>query len=211
MLAEVDALAEEVERIREEAAAARERLERLPGERAAARVEREEARALAAGRHEAQEAAAAALAKAEAEAGRDEAWIVEARREELRARDLLSSAERRAERARADEDRLEGEKAALAQTVQELAERARRLADELARRPGLSETAGPPAEAGPAELAAWATETRAALFVARGRLASEREAVIRQANELGALVLGEPLTAQSAALVARRVEELRQR
>ena len=209
MLGEVDALAEEVERIREAAAAARERLERLPGERAAARVERKEAEALAAGRHEAQEAAAAALAKAEA--GRDEARIAEARREELRARDLLSSAERRAERARADEERLEGEEAALAQTVQELAERARRLADELARRPGLSETAGPPAEAGPAELGAWATETRAALFVARGRLASEREAVIRQANELGALVLGEPLTAQSAALVARRVEELRHR
>jgi chromosome segregation ATPase len=209
VLAELDALAEEVERIREEAAAAGERLERLPGERAAARAEREEAEALAAERRETHEAAAAALAKAEA--GRDDARIAEARREELRARDLLRSAERRAERARADEERLEGEEAALAQTVQEFAERARRLADELARRPGLSETAAPPAEAGPAELAAWATETRAALFVARGRLASEREAVIRQANELGALVLGEPLTAQSAARVARRVEELRQR
>ena len=205
MLAELDGLAAEVERIRAEAAATVERLELLPGERAAAGTEREEAEAAVAERREAHRAAADALAGTEA--GRDEARAAEARRGEVRARDLLRSAERRAERARAEEERLEAEEEALARTAEELDRRARALADELARRPGLSEVAPPPDGAGPAGLAAWATETRAALFVARGRLASEREAVIRQANELGALVLGEPLTAQSAALVARRVEE----
>ncbi|MDQ3857803.1 MAG: hypothetical protein M3327_05050, partial [Actinomycetota bacterium] len=74
---------------------------------------------------------------------------------------------------------------------------------------GLGSAAG--AEAGPtlADVARWATEARAALFVARGRLAAEREALIRQANELGTVVLGEPLASQSAALVARRVEVAR--
>jgi hypothetical protein len=47
---------------------------------------------------------------------------------------------------------------------------------------------------------------RASLFVARGQVAAEREAVIRQANELGAVALGEPLTSASAAVVTRRVE-----
>ena len=205
MLAELDGLAAEVELIRAEAAATVERLERLPGEQAAARTEREEAEAAVAERREAHRAAAEELAQAEG--GRDDTRAAEARRAELRARDLLRSAERRAERVGADEERLEAEGAALARGAGELDRRARALADELARRPGLSDSAPPPEGAGPAGPAAWATETRAALFVARGRLASEREAVIRQANELGALVLGEPLTAQSAALVARRVEE----
>ena len=71
--------------------------------------------------------------------------------------------------------------------------------------------AAPPDDAAPADLATWATEARAALFVARGRLAAERDAVIRQANELAALVLGEPLSVQSAGLVARRVEQSRPR
>ena len=52
----------------------------------------------------------------------------------------------------------------------------------------------------------WAGRARAALFVARGGLAAERDAVVRQANELGALVLGEPLTAGGPASVARRIE-----
>ena len=205
VLAELDGLAAEVELIRAEAAATVDRLERLPGERAAAQTEREEAEATVAERLEAHRAAADELAQAEA--GRGDSRAAEARRAEVRARDLLRSAERRAGRARAEEERLEAEKQALARRADDLDRRSRTLADELARRPGLSEVAPPPDGAGPAGLAPWTTETRAALFVARGRLASEREAVIRQANELGALVLGEPLTAQSAALVARRVEE----
>jgi hypothetical protein len=204
VLAELDGLAAEVELIRVEAAAAVDRLERLPGERAAVGTEREEGEAAVTGRREAHRQATEALAQAES--GRDEAQAAEARRAEVRARDLLSSAERRAERARAEEERLEAEEQALAHGAEELDRRAAALAAELARRPGLPEVTSPRGDAGPAGLAAWATETRAALFVARGRLASEREAVIRQANELGALVLGEPIVAASAADVARRVD-----
>jgi hypothetical protein len=44
------------------------------------------------------------------------------------------------------------------------------------------------------------------LLVARSQLAAERDAVLRQANELGAVLLGEALPPTSAAAVARRVE-----
>lgn len=205
MLAELDDLAAEVERVREEAAKLADRLERLPGERVAAQAAREQAEAVAAERREAHRAAEAELA--DAEQRRDEARIAAARRDELRARDLFHSAERRLERARAEEERLDGEEPAVREAAGKLAERARALAAALAERPALADVASPPDGATPADLAGWATEARAALFVARGRLAAEREAVIRQANELGALILGEPLTAQSAALVARRVAE----
>ena len=52
-------------------------------------------------------------------------------------------------------------------------------------------------------------EARAALLVARSSLASQRDAVIRQANELGSLVLGEPLAARSPADVARLLADRR--
>jgi hypothetical protein len=55
-------------------------------------------------------------------------------------------------------------------------------------------------------VAEWGTRARAALLVARGQVAAERDAVVRQAAELGALLLGEALPATSAAGVARRVE-----
>ncbi len=89
------------------------------------------------------------------------------------------------------------EEAAAAREAHELRERAARV------------EADPPAGESLEELAAWATETRAALYVRRAQVAAQREAAIRQANELGSALLGEPLVAQSAALVARRVEEAR--
>ncbi|MDQ3891244.1 MAG: hypothetical protein M3312_11945, partial [Actinomycetota bacterium] len=76
-------------------------------------------------------------------------------------------------------------------------------------RPQLAEHGGAAPGPGLAGVSTWATSARAALFVARGGLVSEREAVIRQANELGALVLGEPLTSATPSLVARRIEEMR--
>ncbi len=59
---------------------------------------------------------------------------------------------------------------------------------------------------GPQALADWGTQARAALLVARNQLATERDAVVRQALELGALLLGETLPQTSAAQVGRRVE-----
>ena len=125
-----------------------ERLELLPAERAAARAAREDAEAAVAERREAHRAAVEELAQAEA--GRDEARAAEGRRAEVRARDLLRSAERRAERARAEEERLTAEEQALVRGANDLERRARTLADELARRPGLSEVASPPDHDAPA-------------------------------------------------------------
>jgi hypothetical protein len=207
VLAGLDALAEEVEAVRAEAARLGERQAAVPGELAAARAAREAAGVAVAERSEAHGTAVAALADAESRG--EEARVATARRDEVRAHDLVHSAERRLERARADEDRLAAEEAAIGRAVEELAGGARALAEDVGRRSGIADVASPPPEAGPSGLGAWATETRAALFVARGRLAAEREAVIRQANELGALLLGEPLTAQGAAQVARRVEQHR--
>ena len=53
----------------------------------------------------------------------------------------------------------------------------------------------------------WATTARAALVVARTAVVRERDNVIRQANELGSAVLGEPLLAASASVVAAHVEQ----
>jgi chromosome segregation ATPase len=57
------------------------------------------------------------------------------------------------------------------------------------------------------ELADWAERVHAALLVVRSSLDTERERVVREANELGTAVLGEGLGGSSVALVRRRVEE----
>jgi hypothetical protein len=121
-------------------------------------------------------------------------------------RDQLRTAERRAEAAAADATRITTEAEAAEREAGELVARSRALAEALRDRPGVADQAASDPGDDLASIGRWATEARAALFVARGRLAAEREAVIRQANELGTAVLGEPLAAQSAALVARRVE-----
>ena len=87
----------------------------------------------------------------------------------------------------------------------ELDARARRLAAELGGWSQVAEDAGREPAADLDGLQAWAEVARAGLFVARGQLASQREGIVRQANEIGAVALGEPLTSASAAVVTRRV------
>jgi hypothetical protein len=197
VLAELDELAREVERIGEEAARVRERQAALPAER---------------------EDTARTLAEAEREVGERRASYDEARaaaagsddpagaRAEVRAHDLLHSAKRRAMHARAGLERLDAEGDQLAEEAHDLRRRAAEVAARLAERPGLPDAAGRPPGDSLDELADWATEARAALLVARSNLAAQRDAVIRQANELGALVLGELLAAQSPSAVRRQVE-----
>jgi hypothetical protein len=124
----------------------------------------------------------------------------------VRAKDALRLAEKRLGSARAAMEQLEAEAAAAEREARALEERGREVAEALGARPGLASSAGKAPAGGLGALLRWATDARAALFVARGNLAKEREALIRQANELGALVLGEPLTAGSPADVARRIE-----
>ena len=203
-LRELDELAERATRLRKRALeleaflaslpATRERLERQLAE---AECEVEERREL--------------LTRAEeellaAERGKDAQRIAAARRAEVRARDAKRSAERKLEALDAEARRLDLDAEAAAREGATLESEARELARALAARPPLTEQAGaepPPGLPGAAE---WASRARGALLVARGRLSAERDAVIRQANELGSVVLGEPLAATSAALVARRVE-----
>ena len=89
----------------------------------------------------------------------------------------------------------------------ELHGRARKLAAELRGRPRIAEDAGKEPGPGLVGVEAWSEIARASLFVARGQLSAEREAVIRQANELGALALGEPLSAMGTSALTRRVEQ----
>lgn len=203
VLEEVDELYERVESVRGRALELEAFLTIVPARReAAAAVVEERAVELA----EAEATAAQAAAElAEAESSGDKQRLAAARRFEVRARDAASTATRRADEARAALDELDTQAADAGREAQELAGRAGELASALRERPRLAEAGAEPAPGLPG-VSEWASGARAALLVARSSLAAERDAVVRQANELGALVLGEPLTASSAATVARQVE-----
>lgn len=203
-LAEMDQLFADVLELRTRALELREFFERLPEDRAAAARAAEEAVRMLAEARAAAERAAEAFARAEADA--DPERLAEARRFEVRARDALHMAERRAESARAQMTELEARAGAAERETAALEARARELSSLLQPRPRLAaETVGESAP-GASGVAEWATRARAALLVARSQVAAEREAVVRQANELGALVFGEALPPLGAAAVTRRVE-----
>lgn len=207
VLAELDELAVETQRVGARAVELEAFFVKLPAERQRA------AAAVASAEREAVEARAALEgAQAElsaAEERNDRERLAAARRAEVRARDALRMAERRVSVGAEEAAELEQASGAAEREGAALEARSRELAAALSARPQLVENGGRPPEPGLAGVSAWATRARAALFVARAALAREREAVIRQANELGALVLGESLTASSAATVARRVAESR--
>lgn len=129
-----------------------------------------------------------------------------ARRAHSRAADACSLAEDRLARAHETLQRLAGgAEAARAETAQ-----LERLAAELAARlrslPRISRGAGDAPPDGLAGVTEWASRARAALWVVRSGLETERERLVREANELGASVLGEPVAATSVSLVRRRIE-----
>jgi hypothetical protein len=203
-LAELDELYAASEMVRTRALELETFLVRLPAERKertraldAAEAERSAAEAAA-------ERADAALEAAEADGDPD--WLAAARRFAVRARDALAVGERRLSGAQIELEALERRAAEAEAETPALEARARGLAEALRRRPGLAGAAGSEPAPGLAGVADWGGSARAALLVARSALAGEREALIRQANELGSLVLGEPLTSASAATVARSVE-----
>ena len=171
-------------------------LHRLPDDRATAEREIEESAA-------ALEAAADAAERAEqelaaAEASGDAERIAAARRFHIRARDSLGVAERRARDALSRTSELEASAKASEERADQLAARAGELAETLGRRPRVAVEAGARPGAGPAEIAEWGTQVRAALLVARSQVAAEQDALVRQANELAAGVVGEPVAATSA-------------
>jgi chromosome segregation ATPase len=200
-LAELEALAGRVEAERARALELEVFFERLPAERERLAAELAEAARRA-------EAARAELARAEeqlaaAERRGDEAAV--ASNAVVRARDALRMATRRATEAAATSSSLEAQEGDAKRESAALVDRVAGLAEELRERPRLAQTAGSPPDRDLASVGRWAGSARAALFVAIGSLTAERDALVRQASELGSLVLGESVFAGTAAEVARRV------
>lgn len=103
--------------------------------------------------------------------------------------------------------RLDADEQALRAEADELVRQAELVASEIAGIPRVP-VVGKGAPGGTLrDLEEWGAQTRAALFVARGGLETERERLVDEANALGSAVLGEPLGASSAALVRRRIEQ----
>ena len=199
-IAELDALRSEVAGLRAHAGHAVAFLGRLPEARSA----------LAAGLVEAEEELGRRRREAtEAEAGLERASkdedVLAARRAVVRTRDAVTTAERKRDRLRRERDSLDAEAEAIETELPALERRGAELAERVrtlhrASDPGSLEPGAP-------GVAAWASRVEASLFVARGGLETERDRVIRQANELAASALGETL----ASGVSRVREQLEQR
>ena len=200
LLGDLDRLAAELDSLRADVAELEAFAARIPAERerlarevASTRIEADAARKTFA-------EAGEAVRKADAENERD------AQRFHVRARDRLSIAERRAAESESAAEAFERAVAEAEQQAERLQTSAAGLAAELRERPRLSGDAGRAPDPRLEGIRAWSEVARASLLVARGQLGAEREAVIRQASEIVAVSLGEPLTAMGTGDLARRVE-----
>ncbi|HYM63629.1 MAG TPA: hypothetical protein VES61_03015 [Gaiellaceae bacterium] len=203
--AELDELGAEVERVRLVAAELEAFQAQLPVARERLEAERAEAARQAADALRAGDEAEASLQAADR--GRSEEAAAGARRAVVRTRDAQRMAERRVAELGEGAAKLAGAAAGAIREAAELEEQARELATAFGEHSRLTEQATSDPAPGLAAVVEWGRAARAALFVARGGLNSEREAVIRQANELGSVLLGEPVFAVRPAVVRRRVEE----
>lgn len=143
---------------------------------------------------------------AEAERRQEAEELAAARRAATRARDAVSASSARLERAEQARAALEREAQAADEDVPRLEASARELALALEALPRVSRASAEQPRPGLRGTIAWAAKARAALFVVRGGLDAERERLVRQANELGASVLGDTAAATSVALVRERLE-----
>ena len=204
-IADVATLAGDVEDVRDRAARLAAFLDGVPLERQSAAAAVAAAREELASRRRDVERAEAELARV-GERSRDDEAVAAARRAAVRARDAAGMAERKLERALEAAEALERDVAEAERDVPDVEHRARELRERLAAIPRLSREALAPPPAGLDAVAGWAARARAGLFVVRGALESERERVVRQANELYASAVGEPSYAASVALVRERLE-----
>jgi DNA repair exonuclease SbcCD ATPase subunit len=116
-----------------------------------------------------------------------------AERARIRAVDHVAVAQARVDRAQAAVSQIERDAAAVPAELPELLERAAGL-------PGLA----PPADA--QSLVGWASHAHAELFVALGQTDTQRERVIREANELASMLLGEETYGATVAQALARVD-----
>lgn len=205
----------ELSRRDEELARRAGRLRELDGQVAALRARAEAIDAFFAGfpdeeprRRTAADSAQAELERREAEAADAEAALARASDDERarakaiagRARDHVATARATLQRARDAAGELERDAATLPEEVPLLERRARAVAAEVPHLPA-------PAT-GPRQLVEWASHAHAELFVAAGQLDAQRERVIREANELATMLLGEPTYGSTVAQLAERVRPL---
>jgi chromosome segregation ATPase len=122
-----------------------------------------------------------------------------AQRAFARADDHVGVATARLERARQARDELEHEAHTLPRAVPDLEARATAIADEAADVPDPGE--------GPRALVEWASHAHAELFVAAGYIDTQRERLIREANELASALTGEATYGSTAAQALKRAEE----
>jgi hypothetical protein len=185
-------LGDEVEAIRARAEAGEAFFANYPEAEARRRAATAEAR-----QGRARREAELAAAHGELGAARKDEERASAERAVRRAEDRLAVAEARVARAAEAESDLEQEAAALTAEIPGLETRAAVVSSRL---PDL-----PPAPSGPHELVEWASRARATLFVIARQLDAQRDRVIREANELGSMLLGEPLYGSTTAQVERRI------
>jgi chromosome segregation ATPase len=128
----------------------------------------------------------------------DETWE-RLERAVTRAQERAAAALGKFERATAAAEQLEGDAAELPGELAALELEARALAETA---PTLG-APGPGADA----LVAWASRAQAELFVEVGQLDRQRENVIREANELATMLLGESTYGSTVAQAAERVQQ----
>jgi len=202
----VTAISDRVDRLRTRAVEIAAWLERLPAERLHLDDAHVEARRQIAAARDVAAVADTELERARASRGPRQEAIAAAERDIEHARADVAAAD--AHLARLGERRatLKHEEAALIAESSTLAADAASLARELGAMPRLSRQVGEKPGQGLEALAEWGAAAHAALLVVRGGLETERERIVREANELGSAALGEPLGATRVAAVRERLE-----
>ncbi len=145
----------------------------------------------------------AAAAEAERARTTDGEAQAAAERAVTRTADAASSARKRLVRVEAEREALEADAERHEADRPLLERRQAEAVSRLQAAPRVSLPRGVQAEP-PLE---WSARARAALLVAVGSLETDRERVVREANELAAFALADPSAATSVRLVAERIEQ----
>lgn len=203
-LAEVEELRAAAERIRADAQRLLAFFATMPDER--------ERRAEALRRAEAtstQAESELALAEHELERAKREKERVAAARRVEAARDAARTAALEVERSQAAAAQLQQDAERAQAEARALEEEAGRRAADVAAQPRLASDAAARPDAGLVGVADWGARVRPALLLLGSALADEREAIVREANELGSAVVGEPLATSVSGVrerLARAIE-----
>ena len=193
-LHEIEELQREVDETRTRGAAIAGFLAGFPDALVAREAEERAADESRAGAAEALAEAEAALAEAE-QRGREDARLA-AERTVQHARDTLRDAEHRVERAQAERERLVVEEQEQRAAADRLVLETEPLARRLAANPRIATEQPGPSLDGVLE---WTSRARGDLLVAHAGLDMERDKVVREATELVASALGEPLPGNGVA------------